>query len=91
MLFFSVNCHPRSNPPPKSPLTHSRNPRLSNHFPIPKNAHFRNPRKTNTLAHSSQNHGGVWGFFPKRETSENYFEGAGEEIGSFAPSKSTKT
>src|ERR1700755_1968104 len=48
-------------------FTHSRNPSLSNHFPIPKTAQRRNPRKTNTLAHSSQKHGGVWVFFPNRE------------------------
>lgn len=86
-----VSCHPLSNPSPTPPLTHSRNPRLSNHFPIPKTAHFRNPRKTNTLAHSSQNIG-VYGVSSQNgKRGKNYFEGAGEEIGCFAPSKSTKT
>jgi hypothetical protein len=75
--------------------TTSRNPFIPNHFPIPKTAHHRNSRKTNTLAHSSQKHGGYGVSVPNRESGignrKIYFEGLGSAAGSFAPSRSTRT
>ena len=67
------------------------NPLIPNHFPIPKTAHSRNPRKTHHLRTLHQNIGGYGGIRPKTGNGKIYFEGLGAATGSFAPSKSTKT
>jgi hypothetical protein len=82
---------PTSIESPEAQFTHSRNPRILNNFPIPKNAHTRNSRKKNTLAHSSQKHGGYGDLLPKLGNEKNYFDGAGVGTASFAPSRSTNT
>ena len=78
-------------PTQQTRITHSRNPILSNDFPIPKTAHPGNPRKTHHLRTLHKNMGGYRGIRPKTGIEKIYFEVLGATVGSFAPSKSTKT
>src|SRR5437868_739943 len=61
MLCFPMNALLNSNHPTTQP-THSTP------FPHSQNRTPRNPRKTNTLAHSSQNIGGIGASVPERES-----------------------
>src|SRR3984885_13563242 len=68
MLYSPMNSPFAFESSRQSPSRPSRNPRISSHFHIPKIAHSRNSRKTNTLAHSSQKQGGIRVSVPKRES-----------------------
>src|SRR5579859_96117 len=61
MLFSPMNSPSSFEPTLQTRITHSRNPILSNHFPIPKTAHSGNPRKTNHFRTLHKNMG-VWGY-----------------------------
>src|ERR1700722_2877641 len=74
----------------KTSFTHSRNPRLLNHFHSPKIAHPATHSKHTTCTLFTK-HRGVWGLRPKTGNEKNYFEGAASGACSFAPSRSTKT
>ena len=75
-------------PAQQTRLTRSRNPILSNHFPIPKSAHRGNPRKTNHLRTLHKNTG-VYGVSSQNGNRENYFDGIGATDGSFTPRSHT--